>query len=157
MRVGRLALLMIPTAFAASAHMDRVLRLSTDGSLEGLPAEWGPLKLATRYASARKLDELALHGPRFDLRLPDCIVDHVGRVDSVEVTASWDQDPGGLPPYLSLQFYRQEPASELVHMASVKITISLVDGKLLMAHARRDDSSMKSIDPPDSCDAWASF
>ena len=148
------------TASVASAHEDRILPIGPDGTLGGIPASYGPVKVKVsrdaRHPAA--ITGVRVSSPRFTVTLSDCVVEKLKGIAHVEASGSWYHDQRTFPPYVSLVFYtgRHDPASPTNDYYSV--TFSLLDGRILMGQRARDPLigrwMGRVIDPADKCSHW---
>ena len=129
-----LVVLLIMLPGAAAAHEDRILPIKPDGTLAGLPDQYGPVKVQVERSSsdARKVQSVVLASPRFRVSLNQCVIDRLNNVNRVEASGSWYHEHRTLPPYVSLTFYsgRYDPSG--VNNQYYSVTYSLVDGRILM-------------------------
>ncbi|MDF3195367.1 hypothetical protein [Pseudomonas sp. 1928-m] len=94
----------------ASAHEDTSLPISADGSISGIPPEFGAAKLDIEFskestsASVSKL-ELRIGGK--SLLFPTCLSSllETKKINTVIASGSWYHDESNLPYYLSIKFH----------------------------------------------------
>lgn len=115
-----LALLLSGPCFA---HEDRVLALEKDGSLTGLPSEYGPasLRLAFRSnGSARQIAEGGITIRGRSSTLPGCVLAAIRSksADDIYVSASWYHDERTLPYYISVLFLDSRPRDDSNELGS---------------------------------------
>lgn len=100
-------LLLIATRCAA--HEDRVLKLEADGSLTGLPREYGPVSLRVVFSSKgseRHIVESGITIRGHSSTLPPCVLSTIRSdgMDDIRVSASWYHDERDLPYYVDVTF-----------------------------------------------------
>ena len=109
----RLVLVMILVLMSppVAAHKDRVIAISDDGALVGIPDEFGPAQLLISFSTpgdnnyAVSHVELRLGKSMTDL--PRCLTALLKTLtlDDVRATASWYHDTTHLPEYLNVKFF----------------------------------------------------
>ncbi len=93
------------------AHQDTVLKLNSDGRLDGLPAEYSPASLRVVFSQSSEIGEASIS--RLELKIggktvvvPGCVTGLAltRSMKDVRVVASWyhDTKSSHLPPYLSV-------------------------------------------------------
>ena len=97
-----------------SAHQDRSITVKADGSLEGLPSEYGPANLYVEFAIGKMsgvpiASSITLNLGKNRVSFPGCItrVLQIRSMNQIFASASWYHDEGHLPYYL--KFYFVEP------------------------------------------------
>ena len=144
----------------AFAHKDRILPISSDGTLGALPDAYGPVKfhISNSARNYGELDEVGLSSPHFNITLSQCILSILKDATHVQASGSWSHTPVAPSPYVSLTFFQGEyiPRSPTNEYSSV--TFSLLDGRILMGQrswvpvvgAWRE----RTIDPAGECLHW---
>jgi hypothetical protein len=158
-----LALIVLAMAAPALAHQDTLFEIKPNGTLHGIPAKWGPVKLTLRFSpsGSRRIDEVVISSPRFRTRLNPCLLRLMpsSSKDHVRARGSWYHDPAGLPPYVSLDFYASASGAEQLAGESVTVVISLEDGRIVMGLRSLDPwwgpIQGKRVAAPGTCSSWA--
>ena len=121
----------------AFAHADRIILIKKDGTLYGIPAEFGPAVLLVKFASKRTsgppVNSLTLRlGPNM-VSLPSCITSLLKsqNISQIKASASWYHDEKNLPYYLVIEFGDPgfEQSTEIAPYYS--ILFNLHTGKLM--------------------------
>lgn len=94
----------------ATAHEDTVLPINPDGSLSGVPAEFGAVILNIEFAegdASRSVSRLELRINEKSLIFPACLSDilETKNIDTVKASGSWYHDESHLPYYLHIDFH----------------------------------------------------
>ena len=92
-------------------HQDRIVKITSDGTLSAIPPSFGPAGLRVAFGQTKTGEppvssvELTLGAQR--VSLPVCVTGllHTVRIQDVHASASWYHDEKLLPYYLSLKFY----------------------------------------------------
>lgn len=105
-----LALALVSATARAQVHEDRLLRVASDGTIVGLPAQFSPATLRVVYAlidGERRVTTLALAIRDRRVELPLCVVGLLNTDDErdMRLSASWDHDEEIVPYYLQLRFF----------------------------------------------------
>ena len=94
-----------------SAHSDRSITVKADGSLEGLPAEYGPAYLHVEFAIQETsgvpiASSITLNLGKNRVSFPGCLTGllQIRSMSQIVATASWYHDEGLLPYYLKFYF-----------------------------------------------------
>jgi hypothetical protein len=91
----------------AGAHRDRILHIEADGSIQDIPAAFGPARLVLKgLGSDEPLVQLRIRENQ--TTLPSCVTRMIRTTDVAEirVTGSWYHDEKkSLPYYLGIQFF----------------------------------------------------
>ena len=104
-----LSLVLIIQANVALGHQDMLIRLASDGRLQGLPPEYEPAYLYLPSGSGTEGVVLQLGQKR--LEFPDClsVLFAKGSRPDMRLSASWYHDPKVLPYYLSIRLPIRSP------------------------------------------------
>ena len=144
----------------AWAHQDRILPISADGTLNDLPAEYGPIRIHIERSASdtREIRKIILSSPKFRTALNQCLIDLLGDIAHVEADGSWYHHTDNLPPYVSLTFYAHPYEPKGTRNQSYSVTYSLVDGRILMGgrtwHTLIGSPRGRVIQPADKCSHW---
>lgn len=144
----------------AIAHRDTLIRMSTTGSLSGLPAEYKPasLKISRDASTNGASPRVVLSVGSWREELPACL----GRLFDapteklIKIFASWYHDPqrSGLPPYLAIHLPQRVSAPRQVD--EYKLIFNLDDGAIikLWSYTEVNDATTEVRDLPISslCD-----
>ena len=124
-----LLLFLIAQPHAALGHQDRLIRLVSEGRLQGLPPEYEPAHLFLPPANGAEHAVLQLGGKR--LEFPDCLSVLFAKASRPHMllSASWYHDPKLLPYYLSIRLPISAPTAHgfydgwaiLVDITSVRV------------------------------------
>ncbi|HET7845506.1 MAG TPA: DUF5713 family protein [Xanthomonadales bacterium] len=131
-------------SFAASAHVDRGVKIADDGTLVGIPAEWGPVTLVAPRSADGDVERVRLASPAFDVELGACVLERLRGVIDVVASSSWYHEAfvPGMPPYVTIDFVqaRADAPTDAFAMPveDVELTFSLVDGRVLAAMQTSD-------------------
>ena len=105
-------------ADTCSAHQDRVISIERDGTLAGIPAEFGPGKLEVTFATSpqgeKRIGTLVLQLGKNRTEIPRCVTDLINtqRRSDIRAAASWyHAELKELPYYLVVTFYDSRPIS----------------------------------------------
>jgi len=145
-------------------HVDTLLPIAADGTLQRIPAEWGPVKLSLRFSPSgpNPVSEVVITSPRFKAQLNQCILRLIQTpsIRHVRASGSWYHDDlDRLPPYVSLDFYSESYDPSELNNDVVTVVISLRDGSIVMGFRHWDrwwaPARSKRIEVPSSCASWA--
>lgn len=124
-----LLLFLIAQPHVALGHQDRLIRLASDGRLQGLPPEYEPAHLLLPPAKGTEHVVLQLGGKR--LEFPDCLSVLFAKASRPHMllSASWYHDAKLLPYYLSIRLPISAPNAHgfydgwsiLVDITSVRV------------------------------------
>lgn len=94
----------------ASAHEDTTLPISADGSISGIPPEFGSAKLNIEFSNenaSASISKLELIIGDKSLVFPTCLSNLLGtnKINTVIASGSWYHDESYLPYYLSVKFH----------------------------------------------------
>ena len=94
----------------ASAHEDTSLPISVDGSISGIPPEFGAAKLNIEFSNesaSASVAKLELHIGGKSLLFPACLSSllKTNKINTVIASGSWYHDESYLPYYLSIKFH----------------------------------------------------
>ncbi len=148
-------------AGVALAHEDRILPILADGTLDGLPADYGPVRVAVFRAPAdpTTLTRVRLTSPRFSVSLNSCVLTKLRGITYIQASGSWyhERAQGGLPAYVSLTFYSHFDPGRAIN-EHYSVTFSLIDGRILVGGRAWDPLigpwRMQHINPADKCSHW---
>jgi hypothetical protein len=94
-----------------SAHEDSGITVKVDGSLEGLPSEYGPANLHVEFTLEERralpiASSIILNLGKNRVRFPGCLTGllQIRSMSQIRATASWYHDEGLLPYYLKFYF-----------------------------------------------------
>lgn len=94
-----------------SAHQDRSITVKADGSLEGLPSEYGPANLHVEFAVEKTsglpiASSITLNLGKNRVSFPGCLTGllQIRSTNQIFASASWYHDEGLLPYYLKFYF-----------------------------------------------------
>ncbi len=115
MQVSRYILVLTVVFFGqtGSAHQDRVITIDRDGSLVGLPVEYGSAKLQVSFATASNqagwtppISSVVLSLGKNRTQLPECLtrVLNSKSLNDIAISASWYHSEERLPYYLNVMF-----------------------------------------------------
>ena len=153
-------LLLALFSWPAYSHEDRALPIGQDGTLQGLPGKWGPVKVHIESGSSG-FSEVLISSPRFKTKLNNCLIRLIPSPSSdyVHASASWYHDLRQLPPYVSLNFYSSSYDPKVLNNEGVTVVLSLEDGKVLMGFRTWDPwwgpKRGKRVEVPSQCSSWA--
>lgn len=96
-------LVLVAQASVSFGHQDRLIRLASDGRLQGFPREYEPAHLYLPSGRGKEHVVLELHGKR--LAFPDCLSVLFAKASRphMRLSASWYHDTKLLPYYLSIR------------------------------------------------------
>lgn len=141
------AALLVGAAASASAHDDAVLNLGADGSLQGLPANYAPARLALRFGSVddeRRLMALRLQLGQASVQVPTCILGllHASSAEQLQLRASWTHDESVVPYYLAARFAEPDDAGLTYTLLFNLHTARLMEVSLEIAGSGRIERSL---------------
>jgi hypothetical protein len=93
------------------AHSDRVITVKDDGSLEGIPSEYGPAIMRVEFAPPNTDDapitSITLNLGKNRVRMPICVTGLLltRRMSEIKASASWYHDEKDIPHYLNVEFF----------------------------------------------------
>lgn len=160
MKTFFVVLLLISLPSVAPAHQDRRLPIESDGTLSGLPDDYGPVRVQVtrKTETPGDLSSVVLTSPRFRVTLNSCVVDRLKAVSHVGAFGSWYHPAGGLPPYVSILFHSGDYDPKSHTNAYISVTFSLLDGRILAADRAWDpligEFRSQGISPADQCAHW---
>jgi hypothetical protein len=106
--VYAISLILILVPAHSTAHEDTPLSVSEDGTIVGVPDEFGKIRINTRF-SKNRLTSLQLQIGMHVAALPDCLLRRVrsARADDLYISGSWHNDVDRLqvPPYLNILMF----------------------------------------------------
>ena len=115
MRVPRLAFVAVVGALACGvciAHQDRLITITADGTLIGIPTEYGPAQLKVAFSLSPpgepRVSLLSMHLGKKQTDLPQCVTELInsGSLNDIHASASWYHiEHKDLPYYLAVTFY----------------------------------------------------
>lgn len=119
------------------AHRDSGIRLKADGTLEGLPSEFGPASLQINFMpkskSGQSIKLITLTLGKNKVRLPECMLSllRTKSKNNIRVSASWYHDEKLLPHYLNVHFF--DPGFDQSRSFNPKFTLlfNLRNAKLI--------------------------
>jgi hypothetical protein len=142
----------------ALAHEDRSLGIDSSGKITGLPQQYGTTRVEILYSNSRDVTKVRLSGKNFDVKLNRCVLDRLTNVIKVRASGSWYHELAHTPPYVTLDFLQELPAEDHFPGEGIRITFSLIDGKILLGDHRYDPwwGSPRGglIRHADSCKGW---
>ena len=106
-----IAALLIFTSSACFAHEDRIVTINADGSLAGIPAEYGPATLRVNFsqqgAGGASIESIDLTLGENQVHLPTCVngLINTREMSQIRASASWYHDEAILPYYLHFDFF----------------------------------------------------
>jgi hypothetical protein len=122
-----------------SAHQDRSIIVKADGSLEGLPSEFGPAYLHVKFALEERsalpiASSITLNLGKNRVSFPGCLTGllQIRSMSQIFASASWYHDEGHLPYYL--KFYFVDPGydeSRWPDQGYYSLLFNLRTGKLM--------------------------
>jgi uncharacterized protein (TIGR02246 family) len=130
-----ITLLLVLLVAPCHAHRDTFIMWNDDGTLERLPAEYQPAKLAVNFSSGPgskpgiRSFSLTISGKTTSL--PACLTNMVrspGK-QAVQLLSSWYHDLTSHPPYLFIEFHDSDPKAKLARK-SVSFHFDLTTGRL---------------------------
>ncbi|HJW33994.1 MAG TPA: hypothetical protein VJ505_11560 [Holophagaceae bacterium] len=92
------------------AHADRIIPIKKDGTLEGIPREFGPSTLIIEFARANAngpaINSITLRLGKNRILLPSCITNLLKSrsTSQIKASASWYHNEKTIPYYLNLEF-----------------------------------------------------
>jgi hypothetical protein len=129
------ALLLLALAFSASAHRDRLLSASADGSIAALPPKYMATRIQFEFSEGQtgKLTKLRLVSAGRTTNIKDCLMSLVpyGSRDDTQLAGSWYHDKRLLPDYMHIRFKSGTPDPKLPEEPGVVFLFSLEDARLL--------------------------
>ncbi len=104
--VSYILLLSAMISCTALAHEDTVLRVGSEGSISGIPAEFGDARLSVSGLEAG-VPTVVLAIGQHENRLPNCSTQMIRSKTpgDIAVSASWYHDESILPYYLMVEFF----------------------------------------------------
>ena len=156
----RLSLLLaglLAISWPAAAHQDRILRLSPDGTLREVPAQFGQARLI--------LAGLGTKAPAVTLRIgthenvvPTCLTGLLQTTSTkdIQITSSWYHDQKVLPYYLVVTFFDPGRDQEKYFNSGYSLMFNLNDAKLIKVKRLKrdwfgDGGRHIDINPRDVC------
>jgi len=142
------------------AHEDRVLPIREDGTLDGLPARYGTVKveIVRTEKSQDSIEKVVISSPRFRTTLNQCVLRKLKNVAHVDASGSWYHANSDLPPYVTLTFYSNLGNAMGNNSEYYAVTYSLLDGKILSGMRSKvtifGQWGGRYIYPADSCSHW---
>jgi hypothetical protein len=141
-------LLLSGTCFA---HEDRIIVLTGNGALSGIPAEYGPANLHVQYATpgsdGASILSLDLTLGKNQTHIPICVTGLIQTRSSKEIraSASWYGDESVVPYYLEINF--PDPSQDESTWASpgYSLLFNLHTGKLMQMNVTIARDGGKSI------------
>lgn len=121
---------------ACLAHVDRALSIEADGTITGIPAEYGPAKMQVLFAPHGRRH--AIVGVDLELgsnqtHLPACVTGlfntQVG--GKIQATASWYHEESVMPFYLNVKFFDPEYENSRLMNSGYSLFFNLRTGKLM--------------------------
>ncbi len=101
-------LLLAETCFA---HKDYIIAVNEDGTLEGIPSEYGPAAMHVEFApqnsGSAPITSITLDLGKNRVRIPICVTGllRTQRMGEIKATASWYHDETLIPYYLNIDFF----------------------------------------------------
>ena len=153
------AFLALGLVVGGPALADKVsfLPIAGDGSIAGVPAEYGPARLQVDF-SALGSNEPAVSSVTLSLgdkktHLPSCVTGLLHSLDLKDVTAtgSWYHHESGLPYYINFMFQDADQNAENPAAAGFSFLFNLRTGKLIamVVHIPRDHGQSVQYVPVD--------
>ncbi len=138
-----------------------MLPVLSDGTISGLPATFGKVKLSiSRASNSGRIDGVQLSGPSFRTTLNPCLLDRFASASHVVASGSWYHDLRRYPPYVSLYFHIGEHDFRRYDNEYYSVTFSLIDGRILSGLRAWDpwwgQWRAQYIRPADKCSHWDS-
>jgi hypothetical protein len=137
----------------ASAHKDRILHLSEDGTIVDLPSEYQPATLRLDFGKI-----IALRLGKFETTLPYCLakLPKARSSKDIEITGSWNHNESIIPYYLRVLLFDPAPNPTASGRSGYALTFNLHTSKLLdveRIEASEDGSSAedKAVDLRSEC------
>jgi hypothetical protein len=123
----------------AWSHQDRILTLSEDGMINGLPDMYQPAMLKVGYVETNgtnKIESITLSIGDKQNDFPACLLDQIGAQsnDDILITASWYHERGGLPEYVGFTFYEPRADAEEKARSGHSLLFNLNTAGLIWAH-----------------------
>lgn len=153
-----LLLLMLVTG-VASAHQDQIVTIQPDGSLLGIPKEFGPVFLrVTGLDAAEPIVEFISGGHRN--LLPACLTENIKTRSSKEIStsASWYHRKSILPYYVNVEFYDPGYDNRRAYNSSFNILFNLQTSTIIkierfVAKETDDGGQYQDVVLPPGCTA----
>jgi hypothetical protein len=136
-----IATLLIFTSSACLAHEDRIITLNADGSLAGIPVEYGPATLRVNFSqqSARdaSIKSIDLTLGENQVHLPICVTGLINtrEMSQIRASASWYHDESILPHYLNFDFFDPGYNESRSANSGYKLLFNLHNGRLIRMEA----------------------
>ena len=152
MTIACLAMFSILGCGKSLAHMDRIVTIREDGTLVGIPLEYGPPALHVAFAASSpdpRISAVALDLGKSHTRLPECITGLLTTrsLNDIKASASWYHDESIVPYYLNLEFF--DPGYNKSDRANpgYALLFNLRSGKLLQieAYVRGAEKSLQLV------------
>jgi hypothetical protein len=144
MKKVRVALLVLALfSSPVEAHKDRLLPVAADGSISGIPTEFGRVRLIVEGLGSEK-PFIQLRIGANQMTLPSCVSSRIltSGMAGVRVTGSWYHDEeDSLPYYLNIHFFDPGYDPRRSYNSSQEFLFNLHNAKLIHAEAFEADQS----------------
>jgi hypothetical protein len=122
------------------AHRDIRVTVEDDGTLVGIPPDYGPAALHVAFASSTggpRIATVVLDLGRNHTRLPACVTGllRTSAMNDIRASASWYHDESIVPYYLNLEFFDPGYNASAWANAGHSLLFDLHTGKLLQMQA----------------------
>ncbi len=122
------------------AHRDMRVTVEDDGTLVGIPSEYGPAALHVAFASSTHgppISAIVLDLGKNHTRVPECVTSLLTTRTVIEIraSASWYHDESVLPYYLNLEFFGPGYDKSAWANSGHELLFDLRTGKLLQMQA----------------------
>ena len=138
-----------------SAHQDRIIMVKEDGSLVGLPPEYGPAYLHVKFALEERsalpiASSITLILGRNRVSFPGCVTGlfQIRSMSQIVATASWYHEEGLLPYYLKFYFFDPGYDESRFYNQGYSLLFNLRTGELMEIEVnivRDSGRSMQSV------------
>jgi hypothetical protein len=134
-RLRPLLLSLVLVATVASAHQDRILTLSPDGSIPEIPAPLGPVSLEISGLGGRAPIVVFRSGKHANT-LPPCVTQLIPstKASQVEVTGSWYHEESILPYYVGVAFHEPGYVAARSYNSSLYVLFNLRTTEVIRIH-----------------------
>lgn len=118
------------------AHQDRIVEIKADGTLVGLPAQFGPSTIHiafTRAPTGAPISSVDLTLGNRRTHLPICVtgVINSARLEDIRASASWYHDEKELPYYLNVEFLDPGYEAKSVYNPGYSLIFNLRTARLI--------------------------
>ena len=120
-----------------SAHQDRIIIVNADGSLEGLPSEYGPANLhvewSTQTTGGAPINSITLNLGKNRVSFPACLTGlfRTSSMSEILAKASWYHNESLLPYYLNVIFFDPGYDESRFYNQGFSLLFNLRTGKLM--------------------------